>query len=54
MPNEEYPEKELTKQIISAALEVHSSLGPGLLEKLYEEALAYEFELRNIKYERQK
>ncbi len=54
MPNEKYPEKELTKQIISAAIEVHSSLGPGLLEKLYEEALAYEFELRNIKYERQK
>jgi len=44
----------LTQQIISAALEVHSALGPGLLEKLYEEALAYEFELRQIGYERQK
>ena len=54
MPKEKYPESELTKQIISAAIEVHSSLGPGLLEKLYEEALAYEFELRSIKYERQK
>lgn len=54
MYKDKYPESELTEKIISAAIEVHSTLGPGLLEKLYEEALAYEFKLRQINYERQK
>lgn len=49
-----YPESDLTKEIISAAIEVHSHLGPGLLEKLYEGALAYEFKLRNINFVQQK
>jgi GxxExxY protein len=44
--NEKYPLKEVTQKIISAAIEVHSTLGPGLLECVYEEALAYEFNLR--------
>ncbi|MFN2349466.1 MAG: GxxExxY protein [Thioalkalivibrio sp.] len=43
----------LTRRIISAALEVHSLLGPGLLETIYEEALCHEFELRGIGFERQ-
>lgn len=51
---DKYPLKEITEEIISAAIEVHSSLGPGLLESVYEEALAHEFDLRNICYERQK
>ncbi len=29
-------------------------MGPGLLENVYEEALSYEFKLRDIVYERQK
>ena len=45
---------ELTHSIIGAALEVHTILGPGLLESIYEEALCHEFELRGIRYERQK
>ncbi len=44
----------LTEKIIGAAIEVHRILGPGLLESVYEQALCYEFELRGIKYERQK
>lgn len=44
---------ELTEKIIGAAIEVHRELGPGLLESIYEEALCYEFELQNIKFERQ-
>jgi len=43
----------LTEQIIGAAIEVHIHLGPGLLESIYEEALCYEFSLRNIPFERQ-
>jgi GxxExxY protein len=45
---------ELAHQVIGAAIEVHRILGPGFLESVYEEALAIEFELRNIPYERQK
>jgi GxxExxY protein len=44
---------ELTEKIIGAAVEVHSIFGPGLLESIYEETLCCEFELRNIKYQKQ-
>lgn len=50
----EFPLQEVTERIISCALEVHSTLGPGLLESVYEEALAHEFTLRGIQQERQK
>jgi GxxExxY protein len=43
-----------THEIISAALEVHRHLGPGLLESAYEECLCHEFEIREICYARQK
>ena len=43
----------LTEKIIGAAIEVHKSLGPGLLESIYAEALCYEFELRGIRCQRQ-
>jgi GxxExxY protein len=44
---------ELTARIIGAAMEVHRALGPGLLESAYENCLAYEFSLANIRFERQ-
>lgn len=40
--------------INGAMFEVHSQLGPGLLEKVYQEALAVELQLRNIPFEREK
>ena len=46
--------RELTGAIVGAAMEVHRVLGPGFLEAVYEEALAHEFDLRGIAYERQK
>ena len=49
-----YPDSELTREVISSAIEVHSILGPGLLENVYEEALCHEFKIRNIPFERQK
>ena len=53
-PPKEFPLKEITEKIISCAMAVHSALGPGLLEGLYEEALIHEFGLRGIKCDRQK
>ena len=43
----------LTGQIIGSAIEVHKTLGPGLLESAYEECLCHEFVLRAISYKRQ-
>ena len=48
------PDKELTDQIISAAIQVHKTLGPGFIESAYEEALCIEFDFLKIPYERQK
>ncbi len=44
----------VTDHILAAAFKVHSVLGPGLLERLYEEALAYELTRRGVPFERQK
>jgi len=48
-------ENEISKVVVEAAIEVHRTLGgPGLLESVYEEALAYELELRGLTVERQR
>jgi len=49
----EYLYQELTQEIIAAAMEVHSALGPGMLESAYEECLMFELQLRGLKAERQ-
>lgn len=46
-PNEYY-------EIIGACFEVHKNLGSGFLEAVYSEALMWEFEERNIPYEKNK
>ncbi len=38
----------LSREAINAAIEVHRTLGPGLLESIYEKCLMREFELRGI------
>ena len=43
----------LAHKVIGAAIEVHTILGPGYLEAVYEEALAAELELRGIPFKRQ-
>ncbi len=40
------PYRDLTADIIGAAIEVHRTFGPGLLESIYEAALIRELELR--------
>ena len=46
-------ENEIAKQIMDAAYKVHTTLGPGLLESVYESVLCYEFGKRGLQYERQ-
>lgn len=38
-------ENELSYKIIGAAIEIHKTIGPGLLESAYENALAYELKV---------
>ncbi len=47
-------DEELTEKIIGLAIKVHRQLGPGLLESVYEECLAYELEMSGMYFERQK
>jgi len=44
---------QLTEKIIGCAIEVHRTIGPGLLEATYEAALCVELEASNLKYLRQ-
>ncbi|HEX6818333.1 MAG TPA: GxxExxY protein [Ktedonobacterales bacterium] len=44
----------LTERIIGAAIDVHRTLGPGLLESAYEACLAFELAEAGLRVERQK
>lgn len=47
-------ENEIGTTVVAAAIEVHRTLGgPGLLEGVYEEALALELRLRGLEVQRQ-
>jgi GxxExxY protein len=58
MPSANYdpndPINLLTREIISAAIDVHKEIGPGLLESAYEACLVHELTDRGVKLERQK
>ena len=47
-------ENQISYQIRGAIYDVYKTLGPGLLESVYEEALVFELEQRGLKVERQK
>jgi len=46
-------ENEIGKTVVDAAVKVHSALGPGLLESVYEAVLARELERRGLSVARQ-
>jgi GxxExxY protein len=46
-------ENEISKVIVDSALTVHRELGPGLLETVYEVALAHELKQRGLNVQRQ-
>ena len=43
----------VARQVVDAAYKVHTALGPGLLESVYETCLAYELEQQRLKVRRQ-
>jgi len=47
-------EEEIGKAIVNAAFKVHSELGPGLLEKVYEVCLAHQLKKLGYTVDRQK
>jgi GxxExxY protein len=46
-------ENEISKQVVDAAFKIHTKLGPGLLESVYEAVLAYELKQRGLQVVRQ-
>ena len=46
-------ENEIAKQVVDAAYQVHTRLGPGLLETVYEVVLAHEIKKRGLQVLRQ-
>lgn len=46
-PREEYLHQELTKDILASAFRVHNSIGCGLLEKVYGNAMSWDLKLNN-------
>ena len=46
-------ENEIATQIVDAAFKIHTKLGPGLLESVYEVALAHELKKRGLHVVRQ-
>ena len=46
-------ENEISKILVNIFLKVHRTLGPGLLESVYEAAISYELEKSGIRYRRQ-
>jgi GxxExxY protein len=51
--NEKYPLSDLTGRIIKCAIEVHNHLGNGFQEIIYQRALAVEFALQGLNFQRE-
>lgn len=51
--SEDYPHAELTERIIASGIKVHTELGPGFVEGIYERALVHELNRQGMKPEYQ-
>ncbi len=47
-------ENELSKVVVDQCIQIHRTLGPGLLESVYETVLCYELRNAGLAFERQK
>jgi GxxExxY protein len=47
-------ENDLSKIIVDCAYQIHTRLGPGLLESVYEEIMYHELQMKGLRVERQK
>lgn len=54
LPTGQLVHRQVTEQIIGAAMEVHNTLGSGFLEKVYENSLAAELRIRGLTVKQQK
>lgn len=45
---------DFTNEIIGCAIEVHKRLGPGLLERVYQDCMKIEFKERGLSFESEK
>lgn len=48
------PENKITGALMDCFVKVHSQIGPGLLEGIYQECLCYELKKRGLSFEREK
>lgn len=46
-------ENEISKTLLDIFIKIHSQLGPGLLESVYEEVICYELDKLNLRHKRQ-
>jgi GxxExxY protein len=53
MINTTYKHSEITEKIIGCAMQVHSALGNGFQEVIYQRSLAIEMELQGIQFQRE-
>jgi GxxExxY protein len=44
----------MSERVIGACIDIHKTLGPGLLESAYEECVCYELSMAGLTFERQK
>jgi GxxExxY protein len=49
----EIPDRDLTEKVIACAFAVHNDLGPGFLERVYENALAIELAEQGLQFQQQ-
>jgi len=53
MPRQEYKHSDITHKIIGAAMKVHSNLGNGFQEVIYQRALAIEMSKHGLSFQRE-